>query len=237
VSATRQTSPVRSYGGVSAQQRIAERRERLLEAALAEFGTRGFAATGVKDVCRRAGLTDRYFYESFKDGEELFLAVLDRATERLAIAVAKAVTAAPSSPEPQVRAAIEAFIRELADDERLARVVFREAGGAGPEADRRMRATLRRFADMVEATARPHLPERFPRKPLRLAAVSVVGAIERLVIEWQDDELEVSIEEVIDYVVGMFLGLGSLVGVTEPPSGASARRSTGSKRKGGEERA
>ena len=50
--------PVRPYGGVSAQERMTERRERLLEAGLEEFGTRGFGQTGVKDICRQAGLTD-----------------------------------------------------------------------------------------------------------------------------------------------------------------------------------
>src|SRR5206468_2848506 len=76
-------SPTRPYGGVSAERRVADRRERLLEAALEDFGTRGVAATGVKDICRRAGLTDRYFYESFRDSGELFTAVCDRATTHL----------------------------------------------------------------------------------------------------------------------------------------------------------
>ena len=71
----------RTYGGVSAAERAASRRERLLDAGLELFGTHGFAATGVKDVCRQAGLTDRYFYESFRDSRELFLAVFDRLTD------------------------------------------------------------------------------------------------------------------------------------------------------------
>src|SRR5436305_775410 len=91
--------PARSYGGVSAEQRMAERRERLLDAGLSEFGTRGVTSTGVKDICRAAGLTDRYFYESFHRLDELFTAVFDRATERLFKVVAVALSAA--SPEPR----------------------------------------------------------------------------------------------------------------------------------------
>src|SRR6185503_10298102 len=49
VMATR--APQRTYGGVSADERIAARRAKLLEAGLELFGTRGFATTGVKDVC------------------------------------------------------------------------------------------------------------------------------------------------------------------------------------------
>lgn len=198
--------PVRPYAGVSADQRVAERRERMLEAALEEFGTRGVQATGVKDVCRRAGLTDRYFYESFRDGNELFLAVFDRATARLFEIVATAVAAAPPEPEEQVRAAIEAYVRALADDPSTARIVFVEAAGAGPEVERRMRTTLRRFAKLVTATARPLLPAKVPDAFVHLAAISCVGAIERLMIEWQDGELDVSIEQLIDYLVSLLLG-------------------------------
>lgn len=208
--------PSRPYRGVSAEERIAARRERLLEAALQEYGERGFAHTGVKDVCRTAGLTDRYFYESFADGEELLVAVFDRATERLLALVGEAVMAAPARPEAQARAAIEAFVRALAADPAAARVVFVEAAAAGGRAERRMRTTLRRFAALVAATARPYVAERLSDSTLELGALSLVGAIERVMIEWQDGELEVSVDEIIEHLVAMFLAAGSLVGVTAP---------------------
>src|SRR3954447_1367550 len=116
--------PKRAYGGVSADERIAARRAKLLEAGLELFGTRGYAATGVKDVCRAAGLTDRYFYESFRDGRALFLAVFDAVTDALFEAVAGAVIAVEPEAELQLRAAIGTFLRALAEDPRRARVVF-----------------------------------------------------------------------------------------------------------------
>ena len=83
----------RTYGGVSGEDRAAARRARLLDAGLERFGTDGWAATGVKDICREAGLTDRYFYESFDDRLALFTAVFDRATGELLQRVAEAVFA------------------------------------------------------------------------------------------------------------------------------------------------
>ena len=206
-------SPTRPYGGVSAEQRMADRRERLLEAALEEFGTRGVPATGVKDVCRRAGLTDRYFYESFRDGGELFLAVFDRATSHLFEVVAAALGEAPPSAAAQARAVIEAYVRALADDPRLARVVFVEAPSAGQEAERHMRATLRRFASLIEVAARPHLPSGVSDDVLRFGAIGLVGAIERLMIEWQDGELGMPIEQMIAYLVEMLLAFGRVAGM------------------------
>ncbi|TMK84833.1 MAG: TetR/AcrR family transcriptional regulator [Actinobacteria bacterium] len=108
-------SPVRSYGGVSARQRVAARYERLLDAALELYGTRGYVATGVKDVCRQAGLTDRYFYESFQNSGDLFTAAFDRTTNELLLLVAQRLTEVDADPAAQVRAAIETFVRALAD--------------------------------------------------------------------------------------------------------------------------
>jgi AcrR family transcriptional regulator len=212
--------PSRPYRGVSAADRVAERRERLLDAGLSEYGARGFADTGVKDVCRRAGVTDRYFYESFVNSGELLTAVIDRATERLFGVVAEAVLAAPAEPEPQVRAAIEAFVRELADNPHATRVIFVEAAVAGGAAEAHMRETLRRFAALVAATARPHITQSIPDKLVELGAFSLVGAIERVMIEWEDGHLDVSIDVIVDHLVGMFLTAGALAGVAEiPPSG------------------
>jgi AcrR family transcriptional regulator len=217
--------PVRPYRGVSAEQRVAERRERLLEAALEEFGTQGVLATGVKDVCRTAGLTDRYFYESFRDSGELFVAVFDRATGHLFEVVAAALSAAPPTPEAQARAVIEAYVRALADDPRLARVVFVEAPSAGSEVEHHMRTTLRRFARLIEVGARPHLPAEMPEEALRFGAISLVGAIERLMIEWQDGELELPIEQIIDYLVGMLM-TAARVAMTIDPGRRRAQRKT-----------
>ncbi len=203
--------PVRGYGGVSAAERVAARRERLLDAALQLYGTRGYASTGVKAVCRQAALTDRYFYESFRDSADLFAAVFDRATDELLVLVADAVAAAPARPRAAARAAIETFVRALAHDPRTARIVFVETASAGADIERHVRANLRRFADLVAATARPYLPRRLPEHALRMGALSVVGAIERVVVDWQDGYLDASVEDVIEFLVSLFLVVGASV--------------------------
>lgn len=203
--ATSAKRPRRDYGGVSAEQRIARRREQLLDAALERFGTQGFLATGVKDLARAAGLSDRYFYESFADSTALFIAVFDRAVERLLGLVAEAVAAAPGRPPAQARAAIEVYVRALDADPRIARVIFAEAPAVGIEAERHMRATLRRFAALVAATARPHLPEPVDDGALALRSLGVVGAIERVMIERQEGELTLPLERVVDELVELLL--------------------------------
>ena len=54
-----------------------------------------------------------------------------------------------------------------------------------------------------------------PEDALRFGAISLVGAIERLMIEWQDGELGLSIEQIIDNLVEMLLAAGRLAGIKE----------------------
>src|SRR5258707_6385239 len=68
--------PRNPYGGVSARARVASRRDRLLAAGLELFGTQGYLCTTIDQVCAEAGLTKRYFYESFRSCEELLGALL-----------------------------------------------------------------------------------------------------------------------------------------------------------------
>jgi AcrR family transcriptional regulator len=194
----------RPYRGVSEAERVAARRARLLDAGLELFGTRGFDATGVREICRRAGLTDRYFYESFRDSRALFTAVFDRVTDDLFAAVATAVAEAEPAPEPQLRAAIGAFVHALADDPRLPRVVFSEAGGAGAEVEQHMRGTLRRFTGLVAATARRHLPRDASDELVSVLAMSLVGTLERVVVEWQDGQLDMPVDRIVDLCTELF---------------------------------
>jgi AcrR family transcriptional regulator len=187
--------PTRSYGGVSAEDRVADRRRRLMEAGLELFGTQGYTATGVKDVCREAGVTDRYFYESFGDRKALFLAVFDARVDELFDDVVEAVAAVGSDPTDQLRAAIGTFLNTVTGDARTPRLVFSEPAAVGPEAETHMRATLRRFSRLAAATASSHMRD---DRYAPLIGLALVGTLERVVVEWQDAELHTSIPEVIE---------------------------------------
>ena len=82
----------RRYRGVSAEERRAARRRQLLDAALEIAGTRGVERATMTAICAEAGLTERYFYESFADTDELLGAVYDQVSGQLAAEVEAAMT-------------------------------------------------------------------------------------------------------------------------------------------------
>lgn len=61
-----------------------ERRDSILRAAASAFARAGFAATSMEDVAAEAGITRLIVYRHFDSKEELYRAVLERVSNRLA---------------------------------------------------------------------------------------------------------------------------------------------------------
>lgn len=73
----------RRYSGQSFESRQAERRDRLIQAALEVAGKSGLDGLSVAAICAEAGLTARYFYESFPSREAIFVEAYRLAQQRL----------------------------------------------------------------------------------------------------------------------------------------------------------
>src|SRR5882724_10849470 len=88
-------------------ERAAERRGAIIEAAMDEFIARGFAATRLDDVAKRAGVAKGTIYLHFKDKEALF-------EELIRLAIVPLVNRLAAGPPPaggSVRDMIEGFAR------------------------------------------------------------------------------------------------------------------------------
>jgi AcrR family transcriptional regulator len=139
----------RPFRGVPSDERQAQRRRQLVEAGLEAFGMRGFHLTGVRDVCAAARLTERYFYESFKNREALFLAVYEAAVERVRVAVTGALESAGDRPIEVARAGLTAMLTTYREDPRLARILLVEVLTIGGEVGDAQHAVSAGFAEMI----------------------------------------------------------------------------------------
>jgi AcrR family transcriptional regulator len=61
----------------------AERRELVLDVAVAEFAVHGLAGTSTEDVARRAGISQPYLFRLFPTKKALFVALVDRCFRRV----------------------------------------------------------------------------------------------------------------------------------------------------------
>src|SRR2546425_3151468 len=98
--------------GARAAERRSERREAILAAALTEFSARGFAATRLDDVARRAGVAKGTIYLYFRDKESLFQELV-RAMISPIVGVVEAAPMADLPVRIVAETLIDVLIREV----------------------------------------------------------------------------------------------------------------------------
>lgn len=176
----------RTYAGESLSERTARRRQQFLDSGLEVFGTSGYRTATVRQLCRQAGLTDRYFYESFASTEYLLVAVYEREFDHLQHVVLAALMgeAAQQDPTAPIEVALNALF-EMASEPRVARVCWLEVLGVSARVDGVYTRTIERFAALVVAFAR----QRFDAVDVdeaesRMLGIALIGAVSQPVTHW-----------------------------------------------------
>ncbi|WP_242613492.1 TetR/AcrR family transcriptional regulator [Herbihabitans rhizosphaerae] len=189
---------------MDADQRRADRRARLLEAGLELFGTTGYATASVKQVCQAAGLTERYFYESFRDREDLLTCVYNDLISQVQQATLAALGTSESSVRALARTGIDTFVRTLAADGRRARVVFIEVVGVSPALERRRRAVMREFAQLITAIGLAHVGVPTNNR-LEVGSMFFVGGLTELMVDWTLGDKKSSPDELSDVAAAILM--------------------------------
>jgi AcrR family transcriptional regulator len=92
--------------------RGARSRERVLEAAMAAFGDRGYEGASMASIAREAGVTKSVIYDHFPSKAELHQALVEHQARELHAHVAEAVAAkAGESAQKRLRAGVDAYFR------------------------------------------------------------------------------------------------------------------------------
>jgi AcrR family transcriptional regulator len=194
------------YRGVSAEQRRADRRERLMEATL-EVWADPQRRTTMTAVCAEAGLSERYFYESFADLDEALRAVLDATAEEIERITTAAVDAAGEDPATRATVMIEAFVDLIARDPRKGRVAIVEAG-AMPQLRQRRTELLRHFAHRSTEEAREMFgPSRHTRVEDEVAGLLFVGGMAELITAWLDGAVDAAPRDIVRAAADSFVAL------------------------------
>ncbi len=195
------------YGGAAAEDRRAERRRRLLDAAFDLLGTGGSTPT-VRGVCEGSRLNARYFYESFEDLDDILLAVFERVVGETTTEVLAAFDAGPDDAHGKAHAVIEACVRHLTDDPRRARVMFIEGLGSEALARRRLES-MQAMGHLVAAYARRFYGLEEDTDPIGdITAAFLVGGVSELLVAWLHGRVEVDREQLIEDLTELWVIAG-----------------------------
>ncbi len=95
------------------QRRKQDRPQEITEAAFAAFAEKGYTATKVEEVARRAGVSKGLLYLYFETKEELFKAVIRSVVTPRIDALARALDGSELSAEAFIRGPLLAFMQRL----------------------------------------------------------------------------------------------------------------------------
>lgn len=196
---TTRGEPARRWGGTTLADRRAARRRSLLDAGLDLLGAAEPTALSVRAVCRGSALTERYFYESFADRDELVAAVYDLVVEEARTTLLEA-TQGLDSPADIARAAVDSMVRLIVDDPRKGRVLL-----VAPFTEPALAARGLRAIPEGMSLIRAQLSPRTSATERDLVATGYMGALMSLFHAYLAGQLAVTREQLVDHCVRLLL--------------------------------
>lgn len=205
--------PARTWGGRTTEERRAERRARLIDAALDIWIENGWAAVTMRGVCQRTALNDRYFYEHFADRDELLGVAWDAVcTEVFAELAAIFAEHVERPPLEILRAAVTRAVRLQSDDNGRARILLAEHAGSAVLEQRR-KTMLADGTELLVATSRPYLRPDADELEFRMSTLVGIGGFIELLTAWRTGAMDIDGDRIIEHTCR----LGALIGTQYLP--------------------
>jgi AcrR family transcriptional regulator len=166
----------RRYRGLSAEERRADQRERLVRAAINEFSARGYHRTSVEDIVRSAHTSRTAFYAFFENREAAMYAALQAALRGLLDSVRAGLHERGDDARP-IEIGVTAFVGYLVSDPAAARILLLEGIGTSPEVND-LRARVRcQVATQVRDIWAEYDPDAASAPQASAVAVGVFGLL------------------------------------------------------------
>jgi AcrR family transcriptional regulator len=180
-------------------------RLRLLDGLATSIGERGYRASTVSDIVRRARTSKRTFYDQFASKEQCFLELLAANVEKLAECIAAAV-----DPEAdwhqQIRQAVEAYVGYIESRPAITLSWIRELPSLGDVARAGQRRGLQLLSNLlIDLSASPGFRRaELPPLTAPLAMILVGGLRELTALAVEDGRaLRAIVEPAVDASIAL----------------------------------
>ncbi|BBY39785.1 putative transcriptional regulator, TetR family protein [Mycobacterium mantenii] len=215
------------HRGLTADQRREQRRGQLIEAAFDTIAQHGVGNLRVRAVSARAGLNDRYFYESFRDCHELLIATFEDQFNRALTGIMATVAESPPELKRRVQAVLEFAFAFIDGDPRRPRLLI-ELQTAEALVDRR-HEVIDVLTQVMIGQVRALLGEAAGTDDnVMMTALTVVGGLLELTTQWYRDQISVSRPQLIEFMTALVVTTTDITGALErqlaPRSRAGRRK-------------
>jgi AcrR family transcriptional regulator len=196
----------RGRHNLSREEVLRSQRERMLEAMIDTVAEKGYHATSIVEVARRAGVARKSFYEQFGDKETCFLAAHDWLLERLANYAIPAYQQPGTWPD-RIRRGLAAVLTAIAYRPEGARLAIIEILAAGPRAHRRHLDAIDAFVPYIDQGRNESaLGSRLPPTLARIVAGGGAARVHEEVAKGRTGELRHLHPELLYLVLLPYLG-------------------------------
>jgi AcrR family transcriptional regulator len=182
----------RRYSGQSFEDRQIERKGRLVRAALDLAGRFGLEGLSVAAICAEAGLTQRYFYESFPNSDALFVEAYRFAQQELFEDMMEFI-----DPKNPIESALTGFFSVLKTHPGQARVFLVDIDDSSPSMKEASREGAEKFRKLFCPKA---------KDPLEIAGT--LGAIIQIAKRWIDSGFDAPVKKVVSVACAFTKVLG-----------------------------
>jgi AcrR family transcriptional regulator len=201
-----------------------QRRDEIMAAAKEVFARKGFHATTIADIAKRAGLAYGLIYWYFDSKDELFhalMAVEERAL-RAHVVAALGAPAEDARGEAQFRALLKVSVQATFEffeaDKATVKLLFRDAYALGDRFEKHLGGIYERFIDDIETfIVDSQQRGEVVAAPPRMVAYTLAALVGQLAHRRLSTDDDVTAAQVADFVVSLVLdGLRPRVGSAGP---------------------
>lgn len=181
-----------------------DQRERLLAAVPGVVAERGYEATSVADIVKRAAVSRNAFYKSFSDKQDCFATAHEAGHEQL-LDILTGPCEEGATTEQRVERSLEAGLDALAADPDMARLLFVEAPSAGEEIALRYHEWLQRYGTLLGSAAPQGSPEGSPAPEVRQVIVGgIASRVASEVLQGRAEGLRDLTAPLVEYVLAFY---------------------------------
>jgi AcrR family transcriptional regulator len=199
--------------------------DRILDAAARLFRHQGYAATTVRDIARAAGILPGSLHYRYASKEDLLIALLERAIDRLIEGVLAAIAHGQDAVD-RLRLGVHAHLRMLLSGDDGVYVLlydWRSLSADAAQAILKQRARYEHFIDELMAQAALVAPLR-PGVDLRMLRLFGFGAI-NWVAQWYEPGGPYTPDQIADHFWD-YIAYGALYGDPLPRTASTTDPST-----------